>query len=239
VRPPFVLAGDLAAGELESLYDDTIVPAARAMQCRYFRAQPSQSVTVLVFRGEASYNRYCQALFGDSGVSVYGYYKPTLRTLALNFGTGGGTLVHELTHALIDFDFPQVPSWFNEGLASLHEQCRFRTSDRGPWIEGLVNWRLPGLKRTIERGQLRPLASLVEESDFRGPLQGTNYAQARYFCMYMQKQGVLEDFYRTFRADRAQDPQGAKSVAKVFPNSTWRELDRNFQRWVLDLAESP
>ncbi len=85
---------------------------------------------MLVFNGEESYNRYCNALFGDSGISVYGYYKPQLRTLALNLATGGGTLTHELTHALVDFDFPEVPAWFNEGLASLHEQCRFRSDPR-------------------------------------------------------------------------------------------------------------
>lgn len=236
-RPPFVVAGDMEPTDLEAVYDSSIVPAARAMWNSYFVTQPDQCVTVLLFRTEQSYNRYCEKLFGDGRISVYGYYKPQVRTLVLNLGTGAGTLVHELTHALVDFDFPDVPQWFNEGLASMHEQCRFREGQRGPWIEGLVNWRLKGLQQTIRQKRLRSLESLVDTGDFRGPLEGTNYAQARYFCMYMQRRGVLEEFYRTFRTDRAHDPRGHESVAKVFSKMTWAELDRDFQRWVLDLAE--
>ena len=234
-RPPFVVAGDLRREALEALYADTILPAERAMRARYFVRRPSEPVSVLVFSGEASYNRYCNELFGDSGISVYGYYKPQLRTLALNLATGGGTLTHELTHALVDFDFPQVPAWFNEGLASLHEQCRFRSDPRGPWIEGLVNWRLPPLRKLAEHGQLRSLEALLAEPNFRGPREGTNYAQARYFCMYMQRKGVLEEFYRTFRDDRLADPRGLKAVGKVFPRMSWRELDDDFRKFVLEL----
>ena len=117
--------------------------------------------------------------------------------------TGDGTLLHELTHALLDFEIPDVPVWLNEGLASLHEQCRFRGDADGPWIEGLVNWRLEGLQQVIRQGRLRSLDSMIEEPDFRGPLVGTNYAQARYFCLYMQQRGVLEKFFRDYREHRA------------------------------------
>jgi len=126
-------------------------------------------VPVLVFRGGESYNRNCETLFGERGISIYGYYKPKFRTLVLNLGTGQGTLLHELTHALADFDFPQMPDWLNEGLASLHEQSRFRADDEGPWLEGLVNWRLKGLKDVTEAGQLRSLALLLASPTFRGP----------------------------------------------------------------------
>ena len=109
-----------------------------------------------------------QVLFGDSGISIYGYYKPSVRTLLANIATGDGTLLHELTHALLDFELPDAPVWLNEGLASLHEQCRFRSDGDGPWIEGLVNWRLEGLQQVIRQGRLRSLGSMIEELDFRG-----------------------------------------------------------------------
>ena len=73
----------------------------------------------------------------------------------LNLGTGTGTLLHELTHALADFDVPDMPDWLNEGLASLHEQCRFRNDEQGPWIEGLVNWRLDALQAVVRQSRLR------------------------------------------------------------------------------------
>ncbi len=234
---PFVIGGDLTEDELEACYADTIAPAVRAMQQRYFRSRPHEPVTVLLFRGEASYNRYARELFNGDAVSVYGYYKPSVRTLIMNIGTGNGTLLHELTHALMDFEMPDVPVWFNEGLASLHEQCRFDSDERGPRIEGLVNWRLEGLQTVIRQGRLRSLAALMEDQDFRGPLVGTNYAQARYFCMYMQRQGVLESFFQDFRDHRAEDPDGVATAARAFGGRSWAEIDRDFQRFAVALSE--
>ncbi len=238
VRSPFVLGGDLARSELEALHEGTIAPAVRAMRNCYFDAEPSQPVTVLVFGCEKSYNRYCQELFGERGISIYGYYKPKLRTLVLNIGTGNGTLLHELTHALAAFDFPDMPDWFNEGLASLHEQSRFRAGKDGPWIEGLVNWRLTGLQNMLRRGELQSLAELAGNTRFHGPGEGTNYAQARYFCLYMQQKGVLAEFYRSFRRASARDPQGLETLAGVFPGVGFEQLDRDFERWVLGLSQT-
>jgi len=233
VRSPFVIAGDMSAAELVRWHERTIGPAARAMANSYFRTPPSQPITVLLFSGEQSYNHYAKTLFGDERISVYGYYKPHVRTLVMNIATGGGTLVHELTHALIDFDFPAVPAWFNEGLASLHEQCRFRDDESG--IDGLVNWRLAGLQKALAEGKLRSLASLVRDNDFRGERETVNYAQARYFCLYMQHQGVLKDYYHKFRANQKHDPLGYKTVGEVFPERTWEELEADYRAWVREL----
>ena len=54
------------------------------MQRADFRTRPDRPITVLLFRGEESYNRYSAAAFGDSNVSIYGYYKPSARTLLVN-----------------------------------------------------------------------------------------------------------------------------------------------------------
>ena len=234
-RSPFVLGGDLSKDELAGLHEQTVMPAVRAMSNCYFDVRPSRPITVLLFRGEESYDRYCDTLFGDRGISIYGYYKPKLRTLVLNIGTGGGTLLHELTHALVDFDFPDAPDWLNEGLASLHEQSRFRAGADGPWVEGLVNWRLAGLQQVARAGKLASLATLIENPNFRGPGEGTNYAQARYFCLYLQQQGLLADFYRAFRQRQAVDPNGLETLGQVFAGLPIDELDRRFQRWVLAL----
>ncbi len=235
VRAPMVVAGDLDEKQLATWHKDTIGPAARAMANRYFRRAPDAPITVLLFSGEASYNLYAEKLYGDRNVSIYGYFKPQERVLVMNIATGGGTLVHELTHALADFDFPKIPDWFNEGLASLHEQCRFRQDADGPWIEGLENWRLPALQKAIRAGRARTLKTLIEGSDFRGAREGLNYAQARYFCLYLQRHDLLEEFYRQFRDHQADDPRGAQSVLAVLPQFTWDELDADFRQWTLAL----
>lgn len=239
VHSPFVVGGDLPQEELNRWVHQTIGPASRAMAHCYFVKPPTRPITVLLFHGEESYNHYAKTIFGDEGISVYGYYKPNLRTLVMNIGTGGGTLVHELTHALIDFDFPEAPDWFNEGLASLHEQCAIRPDESG--IDGLENWRLAGLQKTIRDGELRSLEALIHEDDFRGAEVGLNYAQARYFCLYLQRdgnprgEGVLAEFYGRLRDGSQADPCGATAVRETFPELSWAELDQDFQRWVLEL----
>lgn len=233
VHAPFVVAGNLSSDELEEWHQRTIGPAARAMAASYFSVAPNRPVTVLLFRDEQSYNHYAHALYGEAGISVFGYYKPSQRVLVMNIATGGGTLVHELTHALMDFDFPRVPDWFNEGLASLHEQCRIRDDESG--IDGLENWRLPILQQAIEQRRLRSLESLLTDDDFRTDNVGLNYAHARYFCLYLQRQGKLEEYFRRFRAERRQDPRGAATVAALFAPLSWSELDQQFQAWVQGL----
>ncbi len=234
-RPPFVLAGDLSDEQLARWNHDTVAPAARAMKNCYFRVAPTAPITVLLFGNEASYNDQAARLFNERDISVYGYYKPERRTLVLNIATGGGTLVHELTHSLIDFDFPKAPDWFNEGLASLHEQCRFRDGDDGPWIEGIENWRLRGLQSAIRKQRLRSLESLISEKDFRGADEGINYAQARYLCLYLQRKNLLTKFYREFRANQTADPQGLATLKSLFPQTAWSDLDSEFQAWALTL----
>ncbi|HTU26421.1 MAG TPA: hypothetical protein VMF30_13530 [Pirellulales bacterium] len=235
VRPPFVLAGDMPDDELDAWHRETITTAMRAMTRTMLDTLPDRPITVLLLSGESSYNHYAEKLFGDRGVSIYGYYKPGLRMLVLNIGTGGGTLVHELTHALVEFDFPKIPDWFNEGLASLHEQCRFRETEDGPTIVGLENWRLTGLQKAIRAGQVGSLEALFAGHDFRGPQQGLNYAQARYFCLYLERQGRLAEFYRQFRDSCDTDPHGTAALAGVIPDFSWGSFDHGFQHWVLGL----
>ena len=69
--------------------------------------------------------------------------------------TGGGTLSHELTHALMEADFPNAPGWISEGLASLHEQL-------GANNQPLDNYRYYYLEFTLEKfRQLIPLKKLL------------------------------------------------------------------------------
>lgn len=233
VRAPWVIAGDMPAEELAAWYTRTVGPAERALDHAYFNTPPDRPITLLLFSSERSYNHYARQLFGEQGISVYGYYKPQQRTLIMNIGTGAGTLVHELTHALISFDFPDVPDWFNEGLASLHEASQIRRDESG--IDGLPNWRLPGLQQAVRQHQLGSIAALVAATDFRGEHVGLNYAHARYFCLFMQGRGVLVDFYHRFRAEHAGDATGAATLLSVFPGYDWERLDREFREWVLTL----
>ena len=233
VHAPFVLAGDLGREALDEWYTRTIGPAARAMARAYFPTVPDKPITVLLFSGEERYVHYARDLFGEEGISIYGYYKRGSRVLVMNIATGGGTLVHELTHALVDFDVPDMPDWLNEGIASLHEQCHIREDESG--IDGLENWRLAGLQEAIRRDRLRSLESLIKDNDFRNGDIGVNYAQARYFILYLQRQDLLEDFFRRFRRDLKSDPLAAETVLATFPGKSWKEIDDAYRKWAMEL----
>jgi hypothetical protein len=212
VHPPFVVAGDMPVAQLDSYAKGSVVRPARAMWAAYFDKKPDQVITTFLYAGPDNYKLHARKDYPDGGVPYYGYYSPAGRTMVMNINTGSGTLVHELTHALIVYDFPDLPTWFNEGLASLHEQCNVEEDD----IKGLPNWRLPGLQAAIRDGKLRPLAELVTKRDFYGPAQGINYAQARYFVMYMQHKGLLREFYRHFRGHADGDAADVRAVEHVF-----------------------
>ena len=230
VRPPFVVVGNLPEDRLRQMADASVVGPARAMWNSYFRRRPTDVITVLLFSDGKTYKHWAGRLFRDTSVPYFGYYKPASRTLVMNIATGTGTLVHELTHALIVYDFPAVPTWFNEGLASLHEQCYVRPER----IVGAVNWRLPGLQQAIRDKKLRPLRELVTQRDFYGPKRGLNYAQARYFVMYMQQRGVLKKFYEHFRDHHAGPDADVKAVEHVF-GSEIGKVESQFLRWVATL----
>lgn len=230
---PFVIAGNLSEADLLDWHRRTIAPAAKAIAASYTKQAPTSPVVILLLADEKSYRAAAAKHFGDRNVSVYGYYKPSQRTMVMNIATGGGTLVHELTHALVDFDFPEIPDWFNEGLASLHEQCRFRADGSG--MDGLVNWRLPALQKAIAEKRLRTLEELIGSDDFRGRLEGLNYAQARYFCLYLQERGLLKKFYQAFRDVQKDDRLGLKTAKALFPDQSWEEINLAYRRWAAGL----
>lgn len=234
-RSGFLLAGDVGADQLSRCYAETIEPATRAICFRYLTRLPDETIAVILLRNSESYRAGCRRLFARDDFSNYGFYSPEHRALVLNLATGPGTLVHELTHALVDRDFPNIPDWFNEGFASLHEECRFVELESGPSIDGLVNWRLLELQEALARGELRPLPDLLESDDFRGERMLLNYAHARYLCLYLQDQGKLQEFYVRFRGSVGHDPSGAETLLDALEESEWPVVEHEFRTWLASL----
>ena len=151
----------------------------------------------------------------------------------MNISTGSGTLVHEMTHALVRYDFPDIPSWFNEGLGSLYERCSLNNGE----ILGYVNWRLPDLKDAIEDDSYTNLKRLLNTSDdeFYGDNSGFNYAQARYLCMFLQEKGMLRAYYKAFRDNYVDDKTGRKTLEKIYGKDL-TELEKDYLDWVSTLT---
>ncbi len=229
VAEPFIAAGNLSRAEFDRILNGTILNCYQAFYRQFFTVKPDYVIKVYLFKDDATYREYARKLFGDKPSTPFGYYKSENHSLIMNIATGTGTLVHEMTHALIEPDFPQVPAWFNEGLGSLFEQCI--VTPHG--LKGLVNWRLPILREAISERRLTGLRKLISttSAQFYRDERRTHYAEARYFCMYMQEIGLLEKFYKNFRADFRQDPTGAKMIEKLFSKSL-EEIQRDWIEWV-------
>jgi hypothetical protein len=232
VAPPYVIAGNGSPEKIRRYRDGTILAATRCLQKQFFQTPPSEPVLILLFESEGPYKRLAKKWFGDNDVPYYGYFRSD-NVMVMNVGTGTGTLVHELTHALIKPDFPAVPGWFNEGLASLYEQCSLSFDDA---INGQENWRLPALQKAINAGKLRPLSELISDRNFyRQDLVGLNYAQARYLMFYLQEKNLLQTYYREFRDGAKEDPSGLQTLRTVIGRQSLEDFERGWRRWVLSL----
>ena len=235
VSPPFIIAGDGSKGRLARYRDGTILAAARALKKTYFEKDPEEPILILLFENATTYERLSEKWFDEDEVPHFGYYRHTDRVMVMNVSTGTGTLVHELTHALIAPDFPDVPSWFNEGLASLYEESAIG----GETITGRVNWRLPQLQRAIRQDKLRPFRELIADPHFyRSDLLGVNYGQARYLMLYLQEKHLLRNYYKEFRDNAKDDPTGIKSLEKVIAPQKLDAFEKQWRAWVLRLRYS-
>jgi hypothetical protein len=231
----FVVAGDLPRRRFDRFTRHTIDACAAALHRDFFTQKPDTPVKVYLFGEKASYQKWVKKLAGFRPGSPFGFYLRDRRALMMNIGTGGGTLVHEMTHVLTDADFPDCPTWFFEGLGSLFEQCHVT---RDGHIRGLVNWRLPVLRR----GGFVKLTTLISttRAEFRGSKESLHYANARYLCLYLQERGLLRKFYRTFRgAHRAgQDATGWASFKEVIGEPP-DAFETKWHDWVKTLKWPP
>ena len=235
VERPFVVVGDGGREAVEASARDTVKWAVDLLKRDYFTKDPEDILDVWLFKDADSYEKHRAALFGPGPDTPYGYYSAQHKALVMNISTGGGTLVHEIVHPFVAANFPDCPAWFNEGLGSLYEQ----SGEEGGHIRGYTNWRLPGLQKAIREGRVRSFKELTAlgANDFYTKETGTNYAQARYLCYYLQERGLLVRFYQEFLADRAADPTGFDTLRRVLAAEDMDAFKKDWEKFVLGLSE--
>jgi hypothetical protein len=233
IQPPFVVIGDDPAEAVERRADNTVRWAAERLRAELFDRDPERILDIWLFKDDASYRTHAKQLFGAEPGTPFGYYSPAHGALVMNISTGGGTLVHEIVHPFVAADFPRCPSWLNEGLGSLYEQC----GDHQGHIWGYTNWRLAGLQKAIEAKRVPSFETLCSTTrdGFYNADPGTNYSQARYLCYYLQEHGLLVKFYRQFRADWQADPTGLETLKKVLKEDDLVAFQAKWEEYVARL----
>lgn len=235
VQNPFVVIGDEPASTVQQRAISTVKWSVDRLKKSYFPKDPNEIIDIWLFKDKESYQRYTKELFGDSPTTPFGYFSHQHGALIMNIATGGGTLVHEIVHAFMASNFPDCPAWFNEGLASLYEQC----GDKQGNISGYTNWRLAGLQTAIsnDRSRIASFKTLCNTTTHQFYYQdpGTYYAQARYLCYYLQEHGLLSTFYRRFRRDARTDTSGYQTLVAVLGTKDMDEFQKAWEAWVLKL----
>jgi hypothetical protein len=233
VAAPFVVIGDDEPDEVRRYATHTVQWAVKKLKAAYFDKDPADILDVWLFKDKRSYEEHARSIFHTKPDTPYGYYSAADRALVMNISTGGGTLVHEIVHPFVAANFPACPAWFNEGLGSLYEQC----GDEDGQIHGYTNWRLPDMQTTIRNKRLpsfKTLCSTTSE-EFYEKDKGSNYAQARYLCYYLQQKGLLQKFYRRFYANRKDDPTGYETLQDVLGQPDMAEFQKEWETYVLKL----
>lgn len=228
IQKPFVVVGDEPASVVAN-WAKTVKWAVAMLKNDYFDKDPPDIIDMWLFKTQPSYNKYTKKIFGVEPSTPFGCYLETQKALIMNISTGGGTLVHEIVHPYIRANFPECPTWFDEGLASLYEQC----GEKDGHIYGYTNWRLKGLQAAIRQNNVPSFQELTSMSaeDFYGENKGASYGQARYLCYYLQSKKLLPKFYREFYNNRREDPTGYTTLKKILAvedmkafKKAWRSL---------------
>jgi hypothetical protein len=235
IQRPFVVVGDEPPKVVQQHAEDTIKWAVDRLKQDFFTNDPKEILDIWLFKDAASYEKNTRLLFGDAPTTPYGYYSSKDKALIMNIATGGGTLVHEIVHPFMEANFPACPPWLNEGLGSLYEQC----GEVDGHIHGFTNWRLPGLQQAIKAGKVPPFKILtaMDTNTFYNDDKGTNYAQSRYLCYYLQENALLVKFYQDFYAHRQEDPTGFKTLQKVLAQTDMDLFKKKWEKHVLGLGE--
>ena len=201
-----------------------------------FAKKPERAISVYLFGTGASYEGFCRKRYDAPCIAHYGFYSPSDRAMVMNAGLGLGTLTHELVHPLVEADFPDAPTWINEGIASVFEAP---VIPRAGEIHGVKNWRHPRLARALtsrnerDRARLDALFGMSDQA-FRGDGEDLHYAMARYACQWLDSRGLLWRFYQRWRDSFADDPTGERAFAAVVGTPP-REAHAAWAKWVLHL----
>jgi len=233
IQKPFVVISDESPSRVHFLAENVVKWAVTRLKQMYFKKDPQDIIDIWLFKGKISYRKYAWEIFKDKPDTPFGYSSSRHKALIMNVRTGTGTLVHEIVHPFMAVNFPQCPAWFNEGLASLYEQ----STGKGKNIFGLTNWRLPGLQDAIQKGIAPSFKELTSttEYEFYEKDAGTNYAQARYLCYYLQEKDLLVEFYHRFLSNHNNDPTGFHTLKEVLGEKDMSIFKKKWEMFVLNL----
>lgn len=210
---PFLVIGNEPADKVRSRGKDVVRWTRDLLLKDFFQRAPTQLEEVWIFKDAPTYVKASRELFRINPDTPYGYYLSSRRAMVMNIKPGYGTLTHELVHPFMHENWPEGPSWLNEGLGSLFE---FPGERNGHFI-GQLNWRLPAVQAAIRDGSVPKISALIKTTtdQFYDDDTGVHYAMARYLCYWLQEKGLLVAFVQRAQALKSTDPTGLAALEEV------------------------
>ncbi len=211
----FVVFSDLDEKTTYSIIDNDIRNAIDAMVNSYVVKTPDSVTAVFLFTDFENYKDFTlkNTDIEEKDLSPYGYYKISQNIIVVRYVSWKGSTKHEISHRFTKADFPDAPSWFDEGLSSLHEKSVFKDGK----LTGEFSWRIVALRRAISDDRYTGIEKLMktDDNELYGKRTSFYYAQARYLLMYIQEKGLLEKYYKLFRNTYTEDKTGITQLEKI------------------------
>lgn len=198
-RPPQVVVCSPFLALSSSRDPQSICKAASDFYAYFLKSYsvdtPGGWIVIQHYDNAADIQAHSRRMGGPPCPGLFGYFDWRSQTIVFRAEPGRfGTLQHELTHALVFWDLPLAPRWFEEGLAALYENTdRDYQSLPNPWREEILKG-IPDPGTVFFHTVLR-MSPLGFEED---PKWSTT---CRAVLMRIQKQGDLPGLYKEFHDD--------------------------------------
>lgn len=227
----FVIFSELDDKQTAALIENDVNNTSTAMTGNYVQKMPDVVTPIILFNEFDKYKKFVLDNYdiAENDLSPYGFYKISKNVIIIRYVSWKGSILHEITHRFIRSDFPDIPSWFDEGFASLHEKSTFVNGS----LRGEFSWRIIPIRRAFENNSYTGLKVLMETNDdeLYGQKSPYYYAQSRYLLMMLQEKELLKDFYVLFKNTYSKDETGISQLEKVTKKSL-AEIDGEFVEYI-------
>src|SRR4030095_3904575 len=227
----FVIFSELDINQTRSLISNDIRNTINAMKNFYVDKVPENITPIIIFSDFERYKQFSLSNYDieENDLSPYGFFKISKNVIVIKYVSWKGSTPHEITHRFLRTDFPEIPSWFDEGFAALHEKASYKNGN----LIGEFNWRIISLRNALKNNTYTGLRKLVKSNDdeFYGNRAPFYYAQARYLLKYLQEKDLLREYYKSYRDTYEKDKTGITQLEKIL-DKPLSQIDEEYLEYV-------
>lgn len=177
---------------------------------RYFAALEHEPFVIAFVDNPYQGHQLLKQIYPQSGTlqnsPFFGFFNPKDNFILATVSAGYGTFLHELMHGMLHADFPQIPEWLDEAMASLYERSRWS----GGVLMPLPNWRLDNISESTMM-DLSQFDAIEEDR----VIDYQELSALRMLMLYLESEGKLTAFYHSVKdnQDYRSSAQAIQSLA--------------------------